>query len=456
MKDLTSGNVSKNLLRFAIPTIIASIVARSYSIVDQMMLGKIVGEGGLAASAATAGFIGTISSIFWGISLGITLHIAFLISSGDKTKTSRAIKSNMVVIVALAALLALAAILLWRPIFRILSVPEDIFEEARKYYTIYFSAFFCYQFNTCMRATYIAFGNSSFPMRLSLMTGAGNVLFNYLFIAVFELGVSGAAYATALMSAIASCCYILGMRREFRKIGIAKERFHFEPRQVARVWKMGVPCIIQQFIMTGAGALISPQINALGSASIAAYSIFDQSFAITAMMFQSSSAGLSSFAAQCCGKGEVRKIRTGFFVSLRQSLLFALPVMLLLLIFPQILPLLFLRGDSQETASVVINCVYICVPFMTFSLLNNLLHNFYRGVMMPKVNSITSFFYSAAIVISAYTMIPHFGIYGVFYSYNVAWVTEFIACLSIYLSGKWKGKAYKEAEQKAQLKEATV
>ena len=93
---------------------------------------------------------------------------------------------------------------------------------------------------------------------------------------------------------------------------------------------------------------------------------------------------------------------------------------------------------------------------MTFSLLNNLLHNFYRGVMMPKINSITSFFYSAAIVISAYAMIPHFGIYGVFYAYNVAWVTEFIACLSIYLSRKWKSKAYKDAEQKAQLKKAAI
>ena len=93
---------------------------------------------------------------------------------------------------------------------------------------------------------------------------------------------------------------------------------------------------------------------------------------------------------------------------------------------------------------------------MTFSLLNNLLHNFYRGVMMPKINSITSFFYSAAIVISAYIMIPHFGIYGVFYAYNVAWVTEFIACLSIYFSGKWKGKTYKEAEQKAQLQETAI
>lgn len=456
MKDLTSGNISKNLLYFAIPSIISGIVERSYSIVDQMMLGKIVGEGGLAAAGATGGFINTIASIFWGISLGITLHVAFLISSGDKTRTSRAIKSNAVVVVVLAALLSLGAILLWRPIFRMLSVPEDIFEEARKYYIIYFSAFFCYQLNSCMRATYIAFGNSSFPMRLSLMTGAGNVLFNFLFIVILGLGVSGAAYATALMNAIASCCYILGMCREFRKIGIAKERFHFEPRQVAKVWKMGIPCIIQQFIMTGAGALLSPQINALGSSSIAAYSIFGQTFNLTAMMFQNSSAGLSSFAAQCCGKGEVKKIRIGFFVSLRQSLFLALPIMILLLVFPQILPLLFLKGDSQETASIVINCVYICVPFMTFSLLNNLLHNFYRGVMMPKINSITSFLYSAAIVISAYTMIPHFGIYGVFYAYNVAWVAEFIACLSIYFSGKWKGKTYKEAEQKAQLQETAI
>ncbi len=454
MTDLTSGNISKNLLRFAIPSILSDIIARSYSIVDQMMLGKIVGEAGLAAASATSSFINTISSLFWGLTLGLSLYIAFLVSTGDKAKTSRAIKSNTVVVLALSLTLAAIAMLLYKPIFRMLAIPEDIFEETRKYYLIYFCGYAFFHFNTCIRRYYIAFGNSSFPMRVSTITGIGNVLFNYLFIAVFDLGVSGAALATVLVGMIASCCYLIGMRREFQKMGMPKEPFRFELLQVAKAWRMGIPCIIQQFIMTAAGALIAPQVNALGSASIAAYSIFGQTFNLTAMMFQNSSAGLSSFAAQCCGKGEVKKIRVGFFVSLRQSLLLALPIMILLLVFPQILPLLFLKGDSQETASIVISCVYICVPFITFSLFNNLLHNLYRGVMMPKINSITSFLYSAAIVISSYTMIPHFGIYGVFYSYNVAWVTEFIACLSIYLSGKWKGKTYKEAEQKTQLKEA--
>ena len=47
--DLTSGNVYKGLLRFTIPLLLANLLQSFYSIVDMLVVGRIVGETGLAA-----------------------------------------------------------------------------------------------------------------------------------------------------------------------------------------------------------------------------------------------------------------------------------------------------------------------------------------------------------------------------------------------------------------------
>ena len=88
---------------------------------------------------------------------------------------------------------------------------------------------------------------------------------------------------------------------------------------------------------------------------------------------------------------------------------------------------------------------------MILLLLNNLFHNFFRGVMMPKLNTISSITYSTAYAVSMLLFIARFGVYGTFYGFITAWSVEFITCLIIYLSKKWKNKAYREAEQRLLL-----
>ena len=75
-QDLTTGNVSKKLIKFAVPLLLANLLQSFYSIMDMLVVGRFVGETGLAAisNASMISFI--INSICIGVTMGGTVLVA--------------------------------------------------------------------------------------------------------------------------------------------------------------------------------------------------------------------------------------------------------------------------------------------------------------------------------------------------------------------------------------------
>ena len=132
MKDLTKGNISKNLWALALPTLIAEMFNYALSIIDQVMLGKIVGDVGLAAVGATRSYF----NILWGFEGSLVFafgsHLAVLVGQGDGGSIKRAYKINMRMNVLFGFAIAVCSIAFWRPRFSFLNVPADVFEQAKR------------------------------------------------------------------------------------------------------------------------------------------------------------------------------------------------------------------------------------------------------------------------------------------------------------------------------------
>jgi Na+-driven multidrug efflux pump len=102
MKNMTEGNISKNFIGFAIPIILAGILSQAYGIADSMVVGRLLGEQGLASVGSTAAIITVCSSIIWGLGTGIALYIAILYGSGDFSDMTASVKANLVLIFGFA------------------------------------------------------------------------------------------------------------------------------------------------------------------------------------------------------------------------------------------------------------------------------------------------------------------------------------------------------------------
>ena len=65
--DMTRGNITRLLIRFAIPMLIGNLFQQAYNLGDSMIVGQFLGSDALAAVGAT----GSVSFLFFSICNGI-------------------------------------------------------------------------------------------------------------------------------------------------------------------------------------------------------------------------------------------------------------------------------------------------------------------------------------------------------------------------------------------------
>lgn len=65
--DMTRGNITRLLIRFAIPMLIGNLFQQAYNLGDSMIVGRFLGADALAAVGAT----GSVSFLFFSICGGI-------------------------------------------------------------------------------------------------------------------------------------------------------------------------------------------------------------------------------------------------------------------------------------------------------------------------------------------------------------------------------------------------
>ncbi len=447
MKDLTKGSIPKNLLIYAIPAILSILLTRTYSTVDSIMVGKLIGENGLAAIGSTTSFTTTLSSLLWGAGTGIGIYVGSLINANKKELSVRAIKSNLLFLFIVSISISAHAIMIYNPIFKLLIVKDEIYKDALTYYIIILISQFAVTINSCVNDIFYMTGNSSHPFRTSLFNCLANVTLNYLFIAVFKLGVLGAAIATLISALLVFSYNVFVIIKLCRKLYPIKTPFKIYRKDIASAWKLAVPCMLQQGLMYISSAIVQPIVNGISISATAAYSVCLRLYDICTIFFYSVSKGLSSLCSQCYGNGKVNLLKRGFATSLGIALVFSLPLAIFMIIFPRIVASCFLQDTTGLTANYIVRYITLCFPFVVLPILNNLYHNFFRGVLRPTIAMITTSIYSVTRITLSYVLTPSLAMDGIFLGFILSWATEVIVCTIIFISSVWKTPKFKEMEQ---------
>ena len=139
----------------------------------------------------------------------------------------------------------------------------------------------------------------------------------------------------------------------------------------------------------------------------------------------------------------------GVKISMRQGIILSVPFMAFFMIFPHYIAGVFLgEGASAESVDYVVNYIWLCVPFIVCQIINNLFHNFYRGVMKPGIATLTTAVYTVFRIATTYALVWNLGMLGVFLGFVIPWLIEAVLSIALYFSGRWKNEAYRRNEQK--------
>ena len=440
MKDFTEGHEGKLILQFAAPMLLGNIFQQLFSVVDSIVVGNFIGKEALASVGASFPVIFVMVSLIIGLVIGTTVVISQYFGARDFVNVKRAIDTMYVYTFFASLIITVAGIFLSEPILRLMGLPEDLMPQAVLYLRIYLGgAIFMFGYNGTS-AVLRGLGDSKTPLYFLIIATVVNIILVVLFVAVFNMGVAGAAYATVIANGVAFFLAIIYLNRTHKLIRIAVNRLNFDRNILRQSIRIGLPTGIQQMLVAIGGMALMGIVNKFGTNVIAAYSVASRLDAIATVPAMSFSAAISSFVGQNIGANKLERIRTGLISTLKMMGAVTIVTTLTIIFFGHYLMGLFTKdfeviklGDQYLTI--------VSIFYMLFTLMF-----IFTGVMRGAGDTLIPMFVSLLSlwiirIPFAWYFSGKIGVTGIWWSIPAGWFVGLTLSFLYYRSGRWKDKA---------------
>ena len=433
VKDLTKGNVRSVLWSFTIPMFISVVFQQLYNIADSAIAGRFAGEDALAAVGASY----PITMIFMAIAIGCNVGCAVVISSyfgaGDIRRMKTAIFTTLIASTVLAVGLTIFGLLTSSYLMQMMNTPHNIFDAGDIYLKIYIGGMvflFCYNVAT---GIFTALGDSKTPLYFLIGSSVGNVVLDYLFVAVFHFGVSGVGWATFLAQGIAGILAVITLLRRVAKLPTGHGKVMlYSKSMLRRIAKIAVPSILQQSFVSVGNIFIQSLVNSFGSAVIAGYSAAIKLNTFTITSFSTLGNALSSFSAQNIGAAKIDRVRKGFRAGTMLAWIIAVPFFVLFFFFGNEMLRIFRENPIGGAMKAGMAFLKIVSPFYFIISLKLLADGLLRGSSAMIGFMVSTFTDLILRVILAYVFAGLFGSTGIWMSWPVGWSISAIISLLFY------------------------
>ena len=438
-ENLTQGKVSRVLLHFAIPLLLANVLQQFYQIIDSIIVGQYLGKEALAAVTASYPLFYFLISLVIGIGGGISVLVAHYYGGMQYKQVQRISSTYFIFLFAAGVIIAVLGILFSESIFRFIGTPEDVLPQAISYFRIYIAGTIFYiTFNGFISILRGA-GDSFTPLYLMLVSVLLNLVLDLVFVAYLGYGVEGAAYSTLIAQATALLLSVIYLNRNHAILSFTRQTFCFDLSLFKQGIKLGIPSGIQQSsIALGLVALLSI-VNSFGTDALTAYGAVGRIESIIAQPMLTLGSALATFAGQNFGAQNQQRALKGLYVSLLWCLCISVVVALLAFFFGKEAIMLF----NNESSVVEIGYTYLLIVF-SFYLFNSIisvLNGFLRGVgdtFFPMLVSIISLWLIRLPL--AYYWSSLSGEAGIWWSIVASWAIALLVTVLYYYSGKWRDK----------------
>lgn len=201
---LAEESIGKLLLKYSVPAIIGMMVNALYNIVDRMFIGRIPDVGSLALTGV--GITMPIMSILLAfgmlIGIGSTANISLNLGRGKKDVAEKLIGNAITLSLIVGISITIICLAFINPILNIFGASENTLFYAKEYITIILIGCTFSVLSFALNSTVRADGNPKMASFTMIIGCLANVVLDYIFVFVFNMGIKGAALATVISQAI--------------------------------------------------------------------------------------------------------------------------------------------------------------------------------------------------------------------------------------------------------------
>jgi putative MATE family efflux protein len=321
-RSLTEGSIRIGLFRFAVPILFANILQSLNGSVNSIWVGRYLGEAALTATSNANTVMFLLIGAAFGVALAATILIGQCIGANDIAETKRVIGTSATFFAGISLAMAIAGLILCRPLLIAMGTPADSLPLAVAYMRVIFLALpFLYLYAFVM-AVLRGAGDSKTPFYFMLLSVGIDIVLNPVFIfgvgPIPRMGIAGSALATFVAQAVSLYALIRHLYRRHHILCLHREELRLlrlDWSVVGTLVRKGIPMSAQMLVMSLSGVLMITLVNRFGVDTTAAFGAALQIWNYIQMPAFAVGMAVSAMTAQNVGAGKWHRVpsiaRTG-------------------------------------------------------------------------------------------------------------------------------------------------
>lgn len=346
MELLGNAPISKALLAMGIPTMLGMMVNAIYNLVDAYFVG------GLGTSQMGAiSVVYPLGQIVVGLGLlfgnGSASYLSRLLGNREQEQANRVASTALYSSVAVGAVMIISSLIFLRPILRLLGATDSIMPYAMTYAAIYVVSCIFNVFNVTMNNIVTSEGAAKTTM-FALMAGAVlNIGLDPVFIYTLDMGVAGAAIATAISQIVSTLIYLTFIFRKKSIYSFKMKNCTFTKEIMSEIFKIGIPTLVFQILTSLSISLVNTQARPYGDSVIAGMGAVTRIVSMGSLIVFGFIKGFQPIAGYSYGAKKFDRLHKAIRTSILWSTVFCVIYGLLLTIFSSRIIAQFTDGDLE-------------------------------------------------------------------------------------------------------------
>ena len=441
IRDLTTGPVVTQLLRFVWPLFISNLLQAVYNLVDMVIVGNYIGKAGLSAVSIGGDILHLLTFVAMGFSSAGQVIIARSVGAGRLDEVKKTIGTMFSFLLSISLVIAFCCYLLRFSILAWLHTPGASAKYTMDYtVTCICGLFFIYGYNI-VSAILRGMGDSKRPFLFIAIAAVLNTVLDILFVRYWHLEVFGAALATVIGQGVSflSAIFYLYRHRDSFGFDFKPESFLIRKDTLLRLLALGIPMAIQSAAISFSKIILTSWINLFDVTYSALAGIYNKINVMGGVLSQAFTTAGSTMVGQNLGAGRTKRVNQVLLLILGIGLGLASLATFVMLRWPDAVYSIFtsdvdvLLLAGVLTLPTILNFYGAATRSASFSLIN--------GSGRAKLNLAVAIIDG---VIARIGLAALFGFalkldcFGFWMGDTLAGFMPFMIGSAFYLSGRWK------------------
>ena len=408
------------LLRFTFPSIIMMIFTSIYSVINGLFVSNFAGKTALAAINIIYPFIMAVGALGFMMGTGGSALVGRLLGEGEKEKANKTFSLIVYTTAIAGILLSALAFLLVPTVSRLFGASGQLLDYCILYGRICFLSMPCFMLQNVFQCFFITAEKPRLGLDVVLSAGITNMVLDFLFVAVFGLGLKGAAIATVcgeIIGGLVPILYFAGRNHSLLRLG----RTSFDAGSILKTCTNGSSELMTELSSSVVTVLYNTQLMRIaGENGVAAYSTIMYVNFIFVAIFLGYSLGSAPIISFHYGAGNHDELKNMRKKSLRLIAVWGIGMTIISHIFALPFARFFVGYDSELLAMTIHGFriyafVYLLNGFNIFG------SSFFTALNNGMVSATISFLRTLVFEVICILLLPvFFGIDGIWSAVLVA------------------------------------